>query len=108
MVHCSIRQYKKNSKLHPVINIETLEFEQVQNEEIIAQLGKKELLRMIQALSPSYRMVFNLFVFEGCKHREIAKLLEISEGTSKSNLFEAKVILRKAVINSLKIAIQRI
>ncbi len=65
---------------------------------------KKELLQMVQALSPAYRMVFNLYVFEGMKHREIAVELGISEGASKSNLFDAKKILQKAVTNSLKIA----
>ena len=61
---------------------------------------------MVQALPPSYRMVFNLYVFEGLKHREIAEQLGISEGTSKSNFFDAKIILQTAVTNSLKIARQ--
>jgi len=78
----------------------------INNEDIIAKLGKKELLNMVQSLPPMYRMVFNLYVFEGLKHREIAKELGISEGTSKSNLFDAKVILQRAVVNSLKIANQ--
>ena len=44
--------------------------------------------------------------FEGMKHREIAVQLGISEGTSKSNFFDAKAILQRAVINSLKITKQ--
>jgi RNA polymerase sigma-70 factor (ECF subfamily) len=47
-------------------------------------------------------MVFNLHVFEGMKHREIAEILGISEGTSKSNLSDARAILQKAVNNSLR------
>jgi RNA polymerase sigma-70 factor (ECF subfamily) len=47
-------------------------------------------------------MVFNLYVFEGMKHREIAAHLNISEGTSKSNLSDARAILQKAVANSLR------
>jgi RNA polymerase sigma-70 factor (ECF subfamily) len=42
-------------------------------------------------------MVFNLYVFEGLKHREIAALLGISEGTSKSNLSDARAILQKEI-----------
>jgi len=42
---------------------------------------------MVQALPPAYRLIFNLYVFEGMKHREIAEQLGISEGTSKSNFF---------------------
>jgi RNA polymerase sigma-70 factor (ECF subfamily) len=55
---------------------------------------------MIQLLPPAYRMVFNLHVFEGMKHKEIAKHLGISEGTSKSNLYDARMILQKRVANS--------
>lgn len=43
-------------------------------------------------------MVFNLYVFEGMKHREIAELLGISEGTSKSNLSDARSILQREVL----------
>ncbi len=57
---------------------------------------------MVQQLPPAYRMVFNLYVFEGMKHREIADLLSISEGTSKSNLSDARAILQKAVNKSLQ------
>jgi RNA polymerase sigma-70 factor, ECF subfamily len=62
----------------------------------------------VQALPPKYRMIFNLYVFEGLKHREIANVLGISEGTSKSNFFDAKVILQRAVINCMKVAQQNL
>ncbi len=107
MVYTAIANYKAKSKMHAVINIEEMEnVATINNEDIISQLGKKELLRMVQSLPPMYRMVFNLYVFEGLKHREIAVLLGVSEGTSKSNFFDAKVILKRAVSNSFKIAIQ--
>ena len=51
-----------------------------------------------------YRMVFNLYVMEGMKHREISELLGISEGTSKSNLADARVILQKKVAELQKTA----
>lgn len=104
MVYCSIQHYRSRSKMHPVVDIETMQTEQICKEDIIARIQKKELLQMVQALPPAYRMVFNLYVFEGMKHREIAGELGISEGTSKSNFFDAKQILQKAVTNSLKIA----
>jgi RNA polymerase sigma-70 factor (ECF subfamily) len=89
--------------MYPVVDIENSPAEELGNEEILAHLHKKELLAMVQALPPAYRMVFNLYVFEGMKHREIAAQLGIAEGTSKSNFFDAKLLLQKAVINSLKI-----
>ena len=104
MVYCSVKHFRTQTKLHPVVNIESVNVEEVDNEYILARLGKKELLKMVQALPPAYRMIFNLYVFEGMKHREIAGHLGISEGTSKSNFFDAKVILQRAVTNSLKIA----
>ena len=104
MVNCAIQHYRSKPKMHPVVDIENSQAEQIGNEDILARLQKKELLKMVQALPPCYRMVFNLYVFEGMKHREIAAHLGISEGTSKSNFFDAKLLLQKAVINSLKIA----
>ena len=80
--------------------------EMTNKEDRVALLGKKELLNMVQAGPPMYRMVFKLYVFEGLKHREIARELGVSEGTSKSNLFDAKMILQRAVGNSLKIVNQ--
>ena len=106
MVYSSVKNFRTKTKMHPVISIESVNLEEAGNEDIIARLGKKELLKMVQALPPAYRMVFNLYVFEGMKHREIAEHLGIAEGTSKSNFFDAKIILQRAVTNSLKIAKQ--
>lgn len=106
MVYCAIQQFRSTSKMHPVVNIDNAEMEETGNEDAITLLSKKELLKMVQALPPAYRMVFNLYVFEGMKHREIAELLHISEGTSKSNFFDAKAILQRAVTHSLKVSKQ--
>lgn len=52
-------------------------------------------MEAIQSLSPAYKTVFNLYVIENYSHKEIAEILDISEGTSKSNLAKAKQNLRK-------------
>jgi len=57
----------------------------------------EDLLEFIVELSPKYRMVFNLYALEGYAHKEIAEMLGISEGTSKSNLSRARAILQKKV-----------
>lgn len=57
-------------------------------------LPNEDILPILQKLSPAYRMVFNLFVMEGYKHKEIAKMLDISISTSRSNLQRAKNKLR--------------
>jgi RNA polymerase sigma factor (sigma-70 family) len=97
MVNCALLKYKRESKIFAVSNLSTVSYEFPDDTDIAADLGKKELLQLIQALPPAYRLVFNLYVFEGYKHREIAELLDISEGTSKSNLFDARAILQKAI-----------
>jgi RNA polymerase sigma factor (sigma-70 family) len=59
------------------------------------KLSLSDLLQMIQKLPPGYRTIFNLYVIEGYSHKEISQLLHISEGTSKSQLARAKMILQK-------------
>ncbi len=55
------------------------------------------LLKIIQELPDRYRMVFNLYVLDGYSHKEIASLMGIAEGTSKSNLSRARLILKEKV-----------
>lgn len=103
MVNCALQRYRSKKHLHAVISMDFVPEDNLINDEnAISKIETKELLSMIQKLSPAYRMVFNLYVFEGLKHKEIAKLLNISEGTSKSNLSDARALLQKAVNNSLQ------
>lgn len=67
------------------------------SDKIIAELSAHELLMMIQELSPQYRMVFNLYAIEGYSHIEISRIMEISVGTSKSNLSRARAILQEKI-----------
>jgi RNA polymerase sigma-70 factor (ECF subfamily) len=60
-------------------------------------MGAEEIMILVQQLPPRARMVFNLYVMEGYSHKEIGELLQINEGTSKSQLFEAKKALQKAI-----------
>lgn len=66
------------------------------------QLMYKELIELIRKLSPAYRVVFNLHVIDGYSHQEIAAMLGISAGTSKSNLSKAKAFLQKFLIKDNK------
>ncbi|NQX40904.1 RNA polymerase sigma-70 factor, ECF subfamily [Pedobacter steynii] len=59
------------------------------------QLAYDDLLSLIQTLSPAYRIVFNLYAIDGYSHEEIAETLNISTGTSKSNLFRARQKLQE-------------
>lgn len=71
------------------------------------ELPLEFLIKIIQELPEAYRLVFNLYVMEDYSHREIAEMLGISEGTSKSNLARARMKLRESIkrhkqTNSLK------
>jgi len=57
----------------------------------------EEIQQLIDALPEGYRIVFNMSIIEGYKHHEIAKILNISEGTSKSQLFKARKMLQQKI-----------
>jgi RNA polymerase sigma-70 factor (ECF subfamily) len=58
----------------------------------------KLILKCLEQLPVGYRTVFNLYVIECFSHKEIADLLKISEGTSKSQLSKARVLLQKIIL----------
>lgn len=78
--------------------IEELSNESNWSEEQQHQFSIDEIQELIDALPDGYRMVFNLYVIEGYKHHEIAKMLDINEGTSKSQLSNARRILQEQII----------
>lgn len=105
MVNNALQKIRSRSYLHAIVPIEEAALTQsVSPEEIFSHLGTKELLQLIQDLPTVYRLVFNLYVFEGMKHKEISKLLGISEGTSKSNLHDARAILQKKLKESVTLS----
>ncbi len=63
-------------------------------------LNTDELMKLIQVMPPGYKTVFNLYVFEGYSHKEIADMLEISENTSKSQLSKARKYLKNKIIKA--------
>lgn len=71
-----------------------------QEASVYQHMNYQDLLKMVQTLPISYRTVFNLFAIDGYSHEEIGKMLGISVGTSKSNLFKARQKLQKALIKS--------
>lgn len=75
-------------------NIEDLSVE-VENEDVSIDF----LLNSIQELPDRYRMVFNLYALDGYSHKEIAEMLNITTGTTKSNLARARLILKEKITN---------
>jgi RNA polymerase sigma-70 factor, ECF subfamily len=98
IINCALQKLKNRSRMAPVINIEPYQETFALDEFIESNITSKELLKLVMTLPPAYRAVFNLYVFEGYKHWEIAEILGISEGTSKSNLSDARSFLQKQMI----------
>ena len=103
MVNAALHRYRSKIHLSPVVHIDAVGNNAVAESNILSNLDAKELLSLVQSLPAGYRIVFNLFVFEGYKHREIAETLGISEGTSKSNLSDARAFLQKALLVKKKL-----
>lgn len=101
MVNKAIEHYRKTAKVFPLLDIENLQEELVDVNDVQSNIAAADLLEMIQSLPPMYKMVFNLYIFEDMNHKEIAERLGIVEGTSKSNLFHARMLLRKKLNHSL-------
>lgn len=74
--------------------------EHVWVDDLMSKLNALDLLKLVQSLPDGYRTVFNLYAIEGFSHQEIAGLLGISEGTSKSQLARARYQLQKMMADA--------
>lgn len=72
---------------------------------VYTHLGEAELMQLIQQLPDGYRTVFNLNVIEGYSHEEIAEMLGIQAGTSRSQLVKARKMLQQQILERQKIAV---
>ncbi len=108
MVYTAIDHFRKNHKHQMVTDLDNVVYQVTANEEdAVDKLSYEEIIRAIQDLSPAYRTVFNLFVIEGLSHDEIARKLDISTGTSKSNLSKARKQLQKILFKKNQIELSR-
>jgi len=99
MVHCSIEYYRKHHKMMQVVDLEAEDSGDIAVEPLAtARLAAADMMAMIQQLAPGYRIVFNLFAIEGYSHREIAQMMGITEGASKSQLSRARTILKEQIL----------
>lgn len=105
VVNSSIDEYRRKKKdFLKVESIENYSDHDLEDEDEEAEVEFKpsQIIEAMQDLTPAYRAVFNLYIFEELTHREIAEKLGISEGTSKSNLAKAKRNLRKILLRDFK------
>ncbi len=95
-INTSIEHFRKKIKLY---NVSEVQENTIEDTDLTAldTLAQKDLLVLINELSPGYKTIFNMHVVEGYSHKEIAAMLGITEGTSKSQLARAKAVLKKSL-----------
>jgi len=98
MVNTAINHYHQKNRVMKAEALEKVR-QSAYEEKVLSGIAYHEILEMLRKLPPAYRTVFNLHVIEGYKHEEIAGMLGVSVGTSKSNLFKAKEQLKKILNN---------
>jgi RNA polymerase sigma factor (sigma-70 family) len=95
MVRESISYLRQKKRIEFVAEDQYIEHDYANN--INTTIAVAEIQQVIDRLPEGYRMVFVMYAIEGYKHQEIAELLNISEGTSKSQLFKARQMLQKKI-----------
>ncbi|MFT5146092.1 MAG: RNA polymerase sigma factor (sigma-70 family) [Polaribacter sp.] len=94
VINTALQKYRKKNHLQLIKEVsDTEEVVEVDFEDTHLDIGF--LLKLVQELPDKYRLVFNLYVLDSYSHREISKMLNISEGTSKSNLSRARKKLKE-------------
>lgn len=108
MINTAIDQYRKNKKYRETISYpEELTNhangqESINYNEADLQFDAEQLLQLIQKLPPVSKAVFNLYAMDGYSHKEIGKMLNISEGTSKWHLSNARKRLQDLLAKGMK------
>ena len=98
MIHTALDHYRKHLKYYETKSLDIQNLTDLSyNDNALNRLAYEDLLDMVQKLSPAYRTVFNLHAIDGYTHEEIAEMLAISAGTSKSNLFKARANLQEMI-----------
>jgi len=94
MYNASIDYYRTNLKWSQLVGLEKSDIK-VNEVSIEHKLDYEDLLKTIQQLPPTYRIVFNLYAIDGYSHEEIAEMIGITARTSRSNLHKARVKLQQ-------------
>ena len=96
MVNTALERYRKNFQMYAVSEISDSDIG-INTNSIISNLSAQDLLNLVKELPAAYKLVFNMYAIDGYSHKEISEILNISVGTSKSNLSRARKILQKKV-----------
>jgi RNA polymerase sigma factor (sigma-70 family) len=96
VINTALERFRKQFQMYPITEINESEIG-LKYDDILDNINAKDLLGLVKELPPAYKMVFNLYAIDGYSHKEIAQKLNISVGTSKSNLSRARKLLQNKV-----------
>ena len=100
IINTCLQQLRKNKSAIDIIDIQDVASDIMIDSDALQQMNLKDLTKTISNLPNGYRTVFNMYIIDGYSHKEIAKELNISIGTSKSQLLRAKKHLQKNLISN--------
>ena len=96
-VNTALMQLRRNDALKFSDNIEDSQAMQMTHSNTLEKIGADEIFRLVSSMPDGFRTVFNLYVIEGYSHDEIAKMLSITEGGSRSQLSRARAWLQSKI-----------
>jgi len=99
VVNTALNYQRSKLYMYPMVDVDTVEQGHADFQSP-AGYQFEELLEMVRALPSGCQVIFNLYAIEGYKHKEIAEMLNISEGTSKSQYARARVLLQEMLTDS--------
>lgn len=97
IINTALNQQRSKLYMFPMHDVTKMDFEQSEKVSL-AGYHLDELMKMVRALPAGCGVIFNLYAIEGFAHREIAEMLEISEGTSKSQYSRARSLLQEMLM----------
>lgn len=95
MVNTALDNIRKNKKHMNQTDVDDVKYQLKADNFVVESLEAKALLKIIQTLPTGFRTVFNLYAIEGYSHKEIAVMLDVSEGTSKSQYSRARAYIQR-------------
>jgi RNA polymerase sigma-70 factor (ECF subfamily) len=101
VINTALNSQRKKLYMYPMVDIEDVQ-NTIEHSKAVTDFQLEELLKMIRELPIGCQTVFNLFAIEGYSHKEIAEMLEVSEGTSKSQFSRARKLLQEKIAEEEK------
>ena len=107
VINTALNYQRSKLYLFPMVDVDNTNLH-LESNFTLANYHFKDLLKLIQKLPPGCQMVFNLYAIEGYSHKEIADMVKISEGTSKSQYSRAKSLLKEMLCKEETVSYGRV